>query len=60
MNNTIQTVTLVFDDGTEASFSGPAVLKEGKKIVDIYFSEPQKLPEDCSWGTVQTGENQNG
>lgn len=54
MNNTIQTVTLVFDDGTEASFSGPAVLKEGKKIVDIYFSEPQKLPEDCSWGTVQT------
>lgn len=53
MNNTIQTVTLVFDDGTKASFSGPAVLEEGKKIVDIYFSEPQKLPEDCSWGSIE-------
>lgn len=54
-SNMLQTVTVVFDDGSEATFSGPAVVKgdENKKIVDVYFGEPKELPEGCSWNKVQ-------
>jgi hypothetical protein len=47
----IQGVILTFDDGTTASFSGPAVCFNGekKKISGISFTEPKPLPEDCSW-----------
>ena len=48
----IQTVTLTFSDGTEATFTGPAVLFEGsKKVKGISFGEPKPLPPGCEWGT---------
>lgn len=50
----IQTVTLTFSDGTEATFTGPAVLPEGtKKVTGISFGEPKELPAGCSWGEVK-------
>jgi hypothetical protein len=51
----IQGVIITFDDGTTASFSGPAVCFKGekKKISDISFTEPKPLPEDCSWGITE-------
>lgn len=50
-NNMIQTITLVFEDGSKATFTGPAIMsdKEQKRIVEILFTEPQELPEGCSW-----------
>lgn len=50
----IQTVTLTFADGTEATFTGPAVLFEGtKKVTDISFGEPKEMPDGCSWGEAK-------
>jgi hypothetical protein len=50
----LQTVTLKFSDGTEATFTGPAVLFEGtKKVVEISFGEPKEMPAGCSWGAVK-------
>jgi hypothetical protein len=51
----IQGVIITFDDGTTASFSGPAVCFKGekKKISDISFTEPKPLPEDCSWSITE-------
>lgn len=51
----VQTLTLTFSDGTEAKFSGPAVLFEGqtKSVVDISFGEPKELPSGCSWGNLE-------
>lgn len=48
----VQSVTLTFSDGTEAKFSGPAVLFEGqtKSVVGISFGEPKELPAGCEWG----------
>lgn len=50
-----QTVTVVFDDGTEATFIGPAVINgdETKKIINVYFGEPRDLPDGCSWEKAQ-------
>jgi hypothetical protein len=43
--------TLTFSDGTEATFTGPAVLFEGtKKVTGISFGEPKELPAGCEWG----------
>jgi len=58
----IQSVVIAFDDGTTATFTGPAVCFEGekRKISDIHFTEPKPLPADCSWGwatRVQTGKD---
>jgi len=48
-----QTVTLEFEDGTKGSFTGPAVLFDAiKEVTNITFSQPQKLPADCSWGNL--------
>ena len=51
----IQGVIITFDDGTTASFSGPAVCFEGekKKISNIIFTEPKPLPENCSWSITE-------
>ena len=47
----VQTLTLTFSDGTEATFTGPAVLFEGsKKVKGISFGEPKPLPPGCEWG----------
>lgn len=52
-----QAVTLTFSDGTEATFTGPAVLFKGtKKVTGISFGEPFKMPEGCSWGKLENGE----
>lgn len=48
----IQTVKVTFEDGTEGSFSGPAILFEGesKRVVGVTFGPPKQLPAGCSWG----------
>lgn len=53
--NEIQTLTLVFEDGTEATFSGPAVCQEGetKRIVEAHFGKPMPLPKDCFWSDLK-------
>ena len=46
-----QAVMLTFDDGSCAVFTGPAVVSPGDdlRIVDIVFTEPTPLEEDCYW-----------
>lgn len=55
----IQTLTLVFDDGTEVRFSGPAVCQEGetKQVVEMYFGEPTSLPKNCYWDDLKNESN---
>lgn len=50
----IQSLTITFEDGTEGSFTGPAMLFDGEfKIVSkITFSPPRPLPEDCHWSNL--------
>lgn len=50
----LQSVTLTFADGKEATFTGPAVLFEGQaKVVKISFGEPMEIPEGCSWSSLE-------
>jgi len=51
----IQSVVITFNDGSTATFSGPAVCFKGekKKILDISFTEPKPLPKDCSWSITE-------
>lgn len=50
----IQTVTLTFSDGTDAVFTGPAVLFKGtKKITNISFGKPMELPDGCEWSNLE-------
>lgn len=50
----IQTITLQFEDGVRASFSGPAITDaDGRKVVGIEFSEPLPLPKDFYFGTLK-------
>lgn len=52
-----QTVTLTFADGTEAAFTGPAVLFKGtKKVTGISFGDPFKMSEGFIWGKLESGE----
>jgi hypothetical protein len=52
-NEMIQSIIVTFDDGSEATFTGPAVCFKGdkRKISNIIFTEPKLLPENCSWGS---------
>lgn len=55
LENTWQSVIITLDDGTVAIFTGKAICKRGdaRQIVDIRFTEPKPLPDDCSWGSLQ-------
>lgn len=50
-----QSVVLTFSDGTVAVFGGPVVCRPGdtRRITKIAFTEPEPLPEDCSWGLLR-------
>jgi len=54
LEHKVQSVILTFDDGTKAVFSGRAICKKGetRTIVNIKFTEPKDLPEDCSWESL--------
>lgn len=53
INNKIMSLTLKFDDGTEANFSGPVIENiDKKKVVDIICSEPLDLPDNYHWETL--------
>ena len=46
-----QSVVITFDDGSWATFTGPAIAYPGDKlrIVDTVFTEPRPLEDDCYW-----------
>lgn len=55
MNDSYQTVTLVFSDGRRCSYTGRAQMDTESfatsrtKIVDIHVSMPQPLPNGMTW-----------
>jgi len=52
-----QSVVFTFNDGSVATFTGPAVVFPGEDllIVDTAFTEPVPLEDDCRWGTYAKG-----
>lgn len=50
-NDLLQGVVITFNDGSTAVFTGRAVVMSGDKrtISNIKFTEPRKLPKDCSF-----------
>jgi hypothetical protein len=51
----IQYVIITFDDGTTASFSGPAVFETGdknKRIIGVNFTQPRDLPSDMYFEAI--------
>ena len=59
--NMMQTVYILFSDGTKAQFTGKAVAEIGdtRSISGVYFGEPRKLPEDCSFEEIKMGNDEN-
>lgn len=49
-----QRVIITLDDGSTGVFTGRVLGRPGdaRQIVSIKFTEPQQLPEDCSWGLM--------
>jgi len=57
-----QAVVITFDDGSTATFTGRAVVWPGEKrrTVKIQFTEPEELPEDCSFGFLDEPKKEKG
>jgi hypothetical protein len=50
----MQSVVITLDDGTMGTFTGRAITRkvEQRRIRDIKFTEPRKLPEGCEFGEI--------
>jgi hypothetical protein len=50
----IQSLTIIFSDGTAGHFTGPAVLfgDEVKMVKEVTFHPPRPLPSDCHWSNL--------
>ena len=50
-----QCVVITLSDGTKASFIGQAIAKEPetRKIVNIQFTRPQKMPPGTTFGSIE-------
>lgn len=52
--NMIQSVTLEFNNGIKATFTGPAVVFDYNiRVTKITFSEPEFMSPNCSWETIK-------
>jgi len=54
-NREYQSIIITFNDGTNATFTGPAIATTGTRlrIVDIKFTSPKLLPPDTYFGLLK-------